>query len=392
MVNMLPAIIIGGPPHAGKSTLTYNLTQALRRRRVEHFVIRACPDYEGDWTQEIDQKSVNRIRYKGEWTPEIVQHICTSLEHRHFPLLVDLGGRPKEWQTGILQNCTHSILLLKPGDESTIDFWRGLVIAHGLLPVADLYSELEGTSIVTEESPVIRGIITGLIQDTILEDNDVFKLLVDRVATLFTSFSSEDLRQKHYDAAPAQVIDVDTYVAGKDPETLRWKPEWVKEFLATVPRNVPLAIYGHGMPWLYGSVVLLTGSQPFYQFDARLGWVAPPSLQIGTEQVPAITIQVDAREDVTILTARPLNDHLEYEIVSSVPFPPVPTERGLILNGRMPLWLVTALVRLYDSLGVSWIACYEPRKAGAIVVASRVPTHTIGQLVPVTLAEEPRPS
>jgi CRISPR-associated protein Csx3 len=110
------------------------------------------------------------------------------------------------------------------------------------------------------------------------------------------------------------------------------------------------------------------------------------------EQIPAINIHVDAHEDVTILTARLLNDHLEYEIVSSVPFPPIPADRGLILSGRMPLWLFTALVRLYDSPDVPWIACYEPRKAGAIVVASHIPTHTVGQIVPVTLPEEPRSS
>ncbi|HZS75770.1 MAG TPA: CRISPR-associated protein Csx3 [Ktedonobacteraceae bacterium] len=390
MVNMLPAIIIGGPPHAGKSTLTYNLTRALRQRRVDHFVIRACPDYEGDWTQEIDQRSVDRIRFKGEWTPEVVQHICTSLQNRHFPLLVDLGGRPKEWQTVILRHCTHSILLLKPGDEATIQFWRNLVIAHGLQPIADLYSELEGISTINETAPVIRGTLTGLERDTLLEDNTLFNILVDRVADLFTSFSSEDLRQKHFDAAPAQLIDVDDYVESKDPKTLRWKPEWIEGFLTTVPRNTSIAIYGHGTPWLYGSLALLSGSQPFYQFDGRLGWVTPPSLQIGTEHVPAINIHVDTREGVTVLTVRPLNDHLEYDIVSSVPFPPVPKDRGLIFNGRMPLWLVTALVRLYDSLVVPWIACYEPRMDGAIIVTSRVPTHTIGQLVPVTLPEEPR--
>lgn len=392
MVNMLPAIIIGGPPHAGKSTLTYNLTQALRKRRVDHFVIRACPDYEGDWSQEIDQKSVDRIRIKGEWTPEVVQHICMTLQQRHFPLLVDLGGQPKAWQTVILQHCTHSILLLKQDDESVIHFWRDLVIAHGLLPIADLYSELAGVSTITEKSPVLRGTLTGLIKDTILEDNELFQLLVDRVTTLFTSFPAEDLRQKHLDTAPAQVINVDSYIAGKDPATQRWRPEWIAEFLAAVPRNQPLAIYGRGTPWLYGSLALLSGSQPFYQFDARLGWVTPPLLQFGLEPVSAINITVATRDDVTVLTARPLNDHLEYEIVSSVPFPSVPTERGLILSGRMPLWLVTALVRLYDSSAVPWIACYEPRKEGAIVVASRVPTLTVGQIVPVILPEEPRSS
>jgi len=36
MVNLLPAILIGGPPHAGKSVLTYSISQALRKRNVDH--------------------------------------------------------------------------------------------------------------------------------------------------------------------------------------------------------------------------------------------------------------------------------------------------------------------------------------------------------------------
>ncbi len=48
-MELFPAILVGGPPHSGKSVLTYSLTQALRRRGVDHYVLRAAPDGEGDW-------------------------------------------------------------------------------------------------------------------------------------------------------------------------------------------------------------------------------------------------------------------------------------------------------------------------------------------------------
>ncbi|GCF10230.1 hypothetical protein KDI_37940 [Dictyobacter arantiisoli] len=38
-MNPLPAILIGGPPHAGKSVLFYSLTHALRERNIPHHVI-----------------------------------------------------------------------------------------------------------------------------------------------------------------------------------------------------------------------------------------------------------------------------------------------------------------------------------------------------------------
>src|SRR5437016_3695405 len=119
----LPAILIGGPPHAGKSVLTYNLSQALRRRNVPHYVLRASPDGEGDWSQEMDQNTVQLVRIKGKWTPEFVSRTCSELEQRQLPLLVDVGGKPQNDQMCIFQHCTHSILLLHANDESVIRQW-----------------------------------------------------------------------------------------------------------------------------------------------------------------------------------------------------------------------------------------------------------------------------
>jgi len=42
---------------------------------------------------------------------------------------------------------------------------------------------------------------------------------------------------------------------------------------------------------------------------------------------------------------------------------------------------VTALVRLYGEAGTPWIACYQPQLAGAVVVASHVTNHAIGEIL-----------
>src|SRR5579859_3874884 len=59
--HALPAILVGGPPHAGKSVLTYNLTQELRHRDIPHYVFRANPDMEGDWFLQEDQDNVRQL-------------------------------------------------------------------------------------------------------------------------------------------------------------------------------------------------------------------------------------------------------------------------------------------------------------------------------------------
>jgi CRISPR-associated protein Csx3 len=382
MVNLLPAILIGGPPHAGKSVLTYALTQALRKRNIDHYVIRACPDGEGDWSQEADQSTVRLIRVKGRWTPDFVKSICRDLERRHFPLLVDMGGRPEEWQTCIFRHCTHSLLLLHPHEEQTTQFWHQLVVTNSLLPLAQLYSELEGTSTLTAETPVVEGTLTGLNRNSVVY-GPVFEALVERVASLFTSYSSAELRRGHFETAPEEAVDLDIYLHAWAPELNRWEPQMLPRLLAELPQNTPLAIYGRGTNWLYGSLAVHCSLQPFYQFDSRLGWITPPSLQIGEPISSDIQVTLDVQDRFTILKMRIVNDYLDYTEAGDLAFPSVSTTQGLILSGKIPHWLVAALVRLYFNAGVPWIACYHPQLMQAVVVASVTSRYAPGNLAPI---------
>lgn len=385
MFNPLPAILIGGPPHAGKSVLTYSLTQALRKRNIDHYVIRACPDGEGDWSQEIDQDAVRVIRVKGTWMPSFVERVCHDLEHRHFPLLVDMGGLPESWQTCIINNCTHSLLLLHPHDEQTIQFWRQLVEENGLLPLAQLYSVLDGTSTIASEEAVLQGTLTGLNRNTIAQ-GPLFDMLVERVASLFSSYSSEELKKGHLASAPAEVVDLDAFLQIWASQTKRWKPEMIPLLLAELPTNTPLAVYGRGPNWLYGALVMQTGTEPFYQFDSRLGWVSPPPLQINTvdaDRSPALRVWTEEHTEATVLKIDIVTKYLDYTEAEHLSFPPVPTERGLILSGVIPHWLVTALVRLYSGMGVAWVACHQPQLDGAVVVTSRTTSPVPGDLIPL---------
>jgi len=382
MFNPLPAILIGGPPHAGKSVLTYSLTQALRKRNIDHYVIRACPDGEGDWSQEIDQEAVRVIRVKGTWTPNFVERICRDLDRRHFPVLVDMGGRPEVWQSCILSHCTHSLLLLHPHDEHTIEFWRQLAEENGLLPLAQLYSALDTTSTITSKAPVLEGTLTGLNRGA-LAQGPLFDLLVERVGSLFASYSQEELRKSHLNSAPVEAVDLDTFLQAWAPASKRWEPEMIVRLLAELPSQTPLAIYGRGTNWLYGALVAYAGTQLFYQFDPRLGWVTPPPLQVGAPTISSV--QVDLREhiDANLLTVRLVHHYLDYTEAEQLVFPPIPPERGLILSGKLPHWLVTALVRLYNAMGAPWIACYYPQRTGAIVVAAHTSAYSLGELIPL---------
>ncbi|MGB1254193.1 MAG: hypothetical protein ACPG8W_26515, partial [Candidatus Promineifilaceae bacterium] len=47
-----PAIAFGGPPHSGKSVLTYLLSQHLRTLSIDYSPLPATPDGEGNWSYE----------------------------------------------------------------------------------------------------------------------------------------------------------------------------------------------------------------------------------------------------------------------------------------------------------------------------------------------------
>ena len=389
MVNLLPAILIGGPPHAGKSVLFHSLVQALRARGIAFHAIRACPDGEGNWSQEIDQDMIRTIRVKGEWTDTFVQRICRDLEQRLLPMLVDMGGRPQIAQYCILQQCTHSLLLLRTDEPESTMAWSRLVETQGLLPLARIFSAREGDAPPIEETPVINGTLIGLERGS-SASGPVFEALVNRIATLFSSYSSKDLEKTLFDLAPTELaIDLALSLHMLAPQAKRWELSMIPALLESIPAATPLSVYGSGPQWLYAALAAHADQAPFYQFDPRLGgqntgWVAPPALHIGPPSTPEITVRIDGVEQVRVLRINIVTKHLDYLEADALQFPPVAPGAGLILHGSMPTWLVTALVRLYQRVGMAWIACYNPPLNSAFVVYSQPERtdHVQGDILP----------
>ena len=386
MVNTLPAVIVGGPPHMGKSVLFYNLARALRERNVVHHAIRACPDGEGNWSEEVEQAHAQEIRKRGVWNNEFLTRISRDIEQRLLPMLVDVGGRPQWEQDLIFQHCTHALLLL-PADESSTSFWLSIGERNGLLLLAQLYSELDGTSTLEAKVPIIRGTIAGLQRGTRIQ-GEIFEALVERIATLFRSYNQDNLELEWLYRAPTEIaIKLQSSLHAIAPGKTDWEPRMIARLLERLPAHTPLSVYGRGPQWLYAALAAYTGSQPFYQFDPRLGeqggWIAPPTLQIETRTSVDIEVQTRLFEDATILDIKISNKHLDYLQSNGLSFPAIPASQGVIFNGSTPAWLATALVRLYVASDVTWIASHAVNLHGAVVVYSRVQTHAIGDLIPI---------
>ena len=385
MVNHLPAIIIGGPPHAGKSVLFYNLTQALRQRGIRHHAIRACPDGEGNWSQESDQETVSQIRIKGNWSEAFVQRICLDMEHRCLPFLVDMGGRPQETQEAILRQCTHSLLLLRTDREDYTQLWQRLIAKNGLLPLAEIYSQLTGDSLITSHSPMLQGTLSGLKRSSTAKiENPVFEELVERIAALFSSYSTLELENAFLEQAPTDMpLNLYQALESIDLAARNWKINMLQPFLASLPQQSSFSVYGVGPNWLYAALAACSYPQPFYQFDPRLpfGWIQPLSLQISTDHHPEIDVETSSFDDMTILSIKIATKHLEYFQPEPLPFPAVEPDKGVLIFGSIPYWLLTALVRLYQEQDIAWIAPYYVPAKKAVVIFSRTGKYHIGDTI-----------
>jgi CRISPR-associated protein Csx3 len=251
-----------------------------------------------------------------------------------------------------------------------------------------LYSELKGAGAIISESPVIEGTLVGLERNTVVQ-GPLFGVLVERVASLFSSYSHEELEKTLLDQAPTELaIQLPLLLETLSPGSKRWEPGMLPALLASLPADTPLSVYGQGPHYVYAALAAYAGQQAFYQFDPRLGepgigWVQPPRLQRNMRTSPEVSVRLRENEQASVLTVEIIKKHLDYLQAEALPFPPVPVDKGLILDGSMPSWLVTALVRLYAMAGVPWIACNYPPLKGAVVVMPHMPSHPPGTLVPI---------
>ena len=364
--SRFPAILIGGPPQAGKSVLSYSLKEALKNAGVQCYLLRAAPDGEGDWSQEANRTLAERLRRKGSFTHDWIKFMCHDIAYRPLPFLVDVGGRPKPWDEAIFDQCTHAILLTK--DPESRLFWQKIVAKYNLILIADLTSQLSGPTVLSAEHPILEGSITKLNRGRIA-DGLIFETLLARVKALF-HYDEEELFRTHEVQAPVDlVVDIARLYRRLNPDQpgTTWQPLDLLKVLEDLPRDTPLALYGIGPAWLYAAVACHIAPNSFYQFDARRGWVKPASLITATDGKSPLAVTTRDAETFLYLHLDILQDYLDFADEITVALPPASTKKGIILSGKLPNWLYTGLVLFYQQ--APWVAIYYPHSNQGVIVS-----------------------
>ena len=135
-------IVIGGPPHSGKSVFIEALTRNLDKDNT--FSFSAAPDGEGPWLQRhYDDPEVIKFRQKGKFTPEFVADRKKKIHDWEGPLMIiDVGGRTSEENAEMIEGATHAIILA--GDLSKVAEWRNFFEENNIEVIAKLHSHYQG--------------------------------------------------------------------------------------------------------------------------------------------------------------------------------------------------------------------------------------------------------
>jgi len=381
MAPLFPAVLIGGPPHAGKSTLVYRLSQALRERGSAHYALRATPDGEGGWSYEAPPARAAdlRRRAQGAWTPELARSLARDIAARHLPLLVDAGGMVSPETEAIAASCTHAVLLA-PQPEALAP-WRLLVERHGLVLLADLISSLAGVSTSINAGATLRGTIAGLATE-LSSDGPCFDALVERVAALF-AYSPDELYRAHLALTEIDVVlhlERSIYPL-QSRAGASWQPADLAPLLASLPTDEPLAAYGVGPAWVYAALAAFCAPRRFALFDVRHGWVSPPRLELTTDSASGLlrcAQRMDTGGVAQLAFSLPAG-YLERAAAEGLAIPAPQPGMGVVLDGKLPNWLWAGLARAYR--GAAWVGVYRPQAGDAVVVRTGEGGPPVGDLV-----------
>ena len=372
ITNLLPAILVAGPPHSGKSVLAYLLSQRLRKARVPHILLRAAPDGEGDWSYESPEEVRVRQRQKGAYTTDLIADLERAIRSRSLPMLVDIGGRPRDAQFRLFDACTHVIHLWREVDDR--QEWAAWLEERSLLPIASLHTRLEPPDSLEPDATPQRGVITGLDRAG-PQVGIAFERVFEYVQGI-CSYAPGELEAEHLRRAPQGVALLtmvqlaETLGLARPEQRLHWEPEHLPRLRELIPPGEPLALYGSGPVWLYAALAAHVAPAPFYLFDARYyGWMAPPPVILDSKQANA-EFKLAARPGVSDVRLQFQRRQAHYVLTPlPVHVPSLPPDRRVILDGPMPIWLFAALAQGLCQQAA--LATYEPRTGRIITFWTR---------------------
>jgi len=150
-----------GPRHSGKSVFMNILSLALKTQlpaKAYHegfFILRACPDGEGNWSYDTPQELVKTLRYKNAFDDAFTDAVCEQirqLKTQKNILFLDCGGRIDRKNQKILNLCTGAIII--SSYPNAIAEWEGAAKASEVPAIAIVESCRETCCEIVQTDPL----------------------------------------------------------------------------------------------------------------------------------------------------------------------------------------------------------------------------------------------
>lgn len=103
----------------------------------------------------------------------------------------------------------------------------------------------------------------------------------------------------------------------------------------------------------------------------------------GTEMT--INFKTAEKEEYTIIHFE-LKESITPEALKNMEPPRVNGRKGVVLSGRGPIWLYCFLTHYYHP--TKFIATYDPRLGGAVIVESHSSQHKIGETLKIEIPDK----
>lgn len=383
MATRYPAIFIGGPPHVGQGWLAYHLHSALARRGVTHYLLRVLPTSASAQALPRTPGELRRYARPGE-TPALVERVGREIAGRHLPLLVDVPGALEEVAPLIMAACTGAILVAE--DAAGLARWRDLADSQALPLLAELRVAPDDRQPCDASGPRLRGTLDE--QGSAPPSGRCVEELIERLERLcrFDAGTRYRLHRSLIDLDPLQLqAAIHALPAHPQPDN-PWRPAELPAFLAELPTDQPLAVYGAAPAWLVAASAMHNNAERFILYNVPHGWIRLPILRISDDshEIRLRWSRV-AEAGYTSLVFAPAAD-LEPADLDGTAAPAVDLAGGVILGGDLPDWLAAALGRAYA--GAAWCGVVDPALGQVVIVYSRRADVAIGSMRGATRNEE----
>lgn len=391
-------IVIGGPPHSGKSVFIEALTQNLDKDNT--FSFSAAPDGEGPWLQRhYNNPEVVKFRQKGKFTPEFVADRKKKIRDWEGPLMIiDVGGWTSEENARMIEGATHAIILA--GDLSKVAEWRDFFEENNIEVIAKLHSHYQGNHDVQrpmepEKSHIVSS-VHHLERGEPAADRETIKQVAGLISGLVEGNVAYKEAHEGENANPFEVFipevfkDLPNEIIERTITTRDGQQKQVqnKQILrSAIPQIYEKALDFDGQPaWLNGlvnsweAIALAMAFEDAGSNDVRLRgpdgyipvkklpeaeeldtkWWAEPQQQGEMEGKPIYVVHN---------TAHASNNPISPADLETMTVPELPENAVVIISTQGPNWLKASIASSYKGK-VAGIAAFQPGEGSTVAWAA----------------------